>query len=121
MTDPADCPPEDPPPTPMPTDAGGTIWDAANQQVVRADQSGPGWNPARTATAGIPGTWGPAGLKPPVTPPATQTDVIQGKPVAVTASPTSAWTTGQYVQTQTAGAAGRVCWTGSNWVGGVAP
>lgn len=24
-------------------DAGGTLWDWPNQQVVRADQSGPGW------------------------------------------------------------------------------
>ena len=26
-------------------DAGGTLWDAPNQQVVRADQSGPGVQP----------------------------------------------------------------------------
>jgi hypothetical protein len=75
------------------------------------------WNPATGATAGIPGTWTPAGSNPPKT----VTDLAQGKPVTVTASPTTVWTTGQYVQTQTAGSAGRATWSGTDWVGGVAP
>ena len=70
--------------------------------------------PATTAYAGIPGSWGPDGC----TVPAAQANVIGSSIVAV---PTTPWTTGQHVQTQTAGAAGRVCWTGSAWVGGVAP
>jgi hypothetical protein len=69
---------------------------------------------ATTATAGIPGTWGPPGC----TVPANQVAVMNG---SITAVPDTAWTTGQHMQTQTAGAAGRVCWTGSAWVGGAAP
>lgn len=68
--------------------------------------------PATGATAGIPGTWTPAGSTPPASPAAM---------AGITASPTTPWTTGQHVQTATAGAAGRVTWTGTAWVGGVAP
>lgn len=67
---------------------------------------------ATGATAGIPGTW---------TPPGSTARSGPSDMAGVTASPTSAWTTGQYVQGTTAGAAGRVTWTGSAWVGGVAP
>jgi hypothetical protein len=70
--------------------------------------------PATTAYAGIPGDWGPVGCAVP----AAQANVIGSSIVAV---PTTPWTTGQHVQTLTAGAAGRVCWTGSAWVGGAAP
>jgi len=73
--------------------------------------------PATGATAGIPGTWTPAGSLVPASPAA----LSQSNPVRVVASPTTAWTTGQYVQTQTAGAAGRASWTGSAWVSGAAP
>lgn len=73
--------------------------------------------PASGATAGIPGTWTPAGAEPP----ADLQSLINGNPVTVTASPATAWTTGQYVQTRTAGAAGRATWTGTTWVGGAAP
>lgn len=73
--------------------------------------------PATGATAGIPGTWTPAGSKPPASVAALQA----GTPNTVTASPATAWTAGQYVQTRTTGAAGRATWTGSAWVGGVAP
>jgi hypothetical protein len=76
----------------------------------------PGGGPATGATAGIPGVWTPAGS----TPPASQLDAMQGRPYTIKATPATAWTTGQYVQTQTAGAAGRVTWTGTAWVGGVA-
>jgi hypothetical protein len=72
--------------------------------------------PSTGATAGIPGVWTPAGS----TPPASQVDAIAGRPYTIKASPATAWTTGQYVQTATAGAGGRVTWTGSAWVGGVA-
>jgi len=77
----------------------------------------PGSQPATGATAGIPGSWTPPGSLPPV-------DVahLQGNnPVAVTASPATAWTSGQFVQTRLAGAAGRATWTGTGWVGGAAP
>jgi hypothetical protein len=73
--------------------------------------------PATGATAGIPGSWTPAGWLPPASPAA----LTQSNPVAVKASPATPWTTGQYVQTQTAGVPGRATWTGTNWVSGVAP
>lgn len=71
---------------------------------------------ARGATAGIPGSWTPAGSIPPATP----ADLQGGRPVTVTASPATPWTTGQFVQTRLAGAPGRATWTGTGWVGGVA-
>ncbi len=73
--------------------------------------------PATGATAGIPGTWTPPGS----TPPADVAALQGGVPNAVTASPVTAWTSGQYVQTATVGAAGRATWTGTGWVGGAAP
>ena len=39
----------------------------------------------------------------------------------IVANPLTPWTSGQFVQTGTAGAAGRVTWSGSAWVGGAAP
>ena len=71
---------------------------------------------ATGATAGIPGTWTPAGSRAPLS----LADVVNGNPTVV-ANPLTPWTTGQYVQTRTAGAAGRVTWSGTNWVGGAAP
>lgn len=68
------------------------------------------------ATAGTPGTWTPAGS----TPPATVADLTAGTPNAVVASPTTAWTTGQYVQTAATGTSGRAHWDGSGWVTGAA-
>lgn len=67
---------------------------------------------ATGATAGIPGSWTPAGS----TPPASVASIG-----SVVATPATPWTTGQYVQTGTAGAAGRATWSGTAWVGGVAP
>lgn len=72
---------------------------------------------ATGATAGIPGTWTPAGS----TPPATVAALQAGTPNPVVASPATAWTAGQFVQTATVGTGGRATWTGTNWVGGVAP
>lgn len=72
---------------------------------------------ASGANAGIPGSWTPAGS----TPPSTVANLQAGIPVTVVASPATAWTTGQYVQTGTAGAPGEACWTGTGWVGGRAP
>jgi hypothetical protein len=68
--------------------------------------------PATGATAGTPGTWTPAGCTPPA-------DVASA--AGIVATPSTPWTTGQYVQTQTAGVAGRTSWSGTNWVGGAAP
>lgn len=69
--------------------------------------------PSTGATAGIPGTWSPAGSQPPVGGAAAMT--------GITATPGTAWTTLQYVQTRTPGAAGEVTWSGTAWVGGRAP
>jgi hypothetical protein len=69
------------------------------------------------ATAGTPGTWTPAGS----TPPPTVAALIAGSPVTVTASPATAWTTGQYVQTGTAGVPGQASWNGTAWVSGPRP
>jgi hypothetical protein len=68
---------------------------------------------ATTATAGTPGSFDG-------TPPASPAALIAGTPNVVTASPTSAWTTGQYVQTGTAGAAGHAYWNGTAWTNGTA-
>lgn len=73
--------------------------------------------PSTGATAGIPGTWTPAGS----TAPASQADVIAGRPYTIRASPQTGWTVGQYVQTLTGGAGGRVYWNGTVWVAGAAP
>jgi hypothetical protein len=69
--------------------------------------------PASIGYAGIPGDWGPVGCTVPVN----QAAVVGS---SIVASPTSAWTTGQYAQTQVAGAGGRVYWNGSAWVAGTA-
>jgi hypothetical protein len=69
---------------------------------------------ATGATAGTPGTWTPSGA----TPPATVADLIADVPNAVTASPTTAWTVGQYVQTGAAGAGGEASWDGAAWEAG---
>lgn len=73
--------------------------------------------PATGATAGTPGTWTPAGRLPAPSP----AMLAANNPVKVTASPATAWTTGQYVQTQTAGVGGRASWSGTAWVSGAAP
>lgn len=70
--------------------------------------------PATGATAGIPGSWTPAGAAAPA-------NLSAVAAAGIVASPATPWTTGQFVQTATAGAPGRVTWTGSAWVGGVAP
>lgn len=68
---------------------------------------------ATGATAGTPGTWTPSGS----TPPASVT-ALQGS--GITASPSAAWTTGQYMQTATASTPGQAHWDGSAWVAGPA-
>ena len=39
----------------------------------------------------------------------------------ITATPATAWTTGQYVQTGTAGAPGEAHWDSTDWVAGQPP
>ena len=71
---------------------------------------------ATGATAGTPGSFTPSGSTPPASPAA----LAAGTPNTVTANPATAWTTGQYVQTATAGTGGRSYWDGSAWVAGTA-
>lgn len=73
---------------------------------------GAGAEPATGATAGTPGTWTPSGSAAPA-------DAASAG--SVTASPTTAWTTGQYVHGSTSGTAGEMHWDGSAWVAGKAP
>jgi hypothetical protein len=70
---------------------------------------------ATGGTAGTPGTWTPGGSTPPAS-----VSALQGAAPPITASPGTAWTTGQYVQTLTAGIPGQAHWSGSAWVAGVA-
>lgn len=69
--------------------------------------------PATGATAGTPGSFTPSGSVVPASVPA----LISANP-PVLANPATAWTVGQYVQTQTSGVAGRGSWNGSAWVAG---
>ena len=62
---------------------------------------------ASGATAGTPGSWTPSGSTPPAS---------VGTIGSVTASPATAWTVGQYVQTGTAGVPGEASWNGTGWV-----
>jgi hypothetical protein len=73
-----------------------------------------GANPATGAQAGTPGTWIPSGSDVPA-------DAAGATSSSVLASPTTAWTTGQYVQGSTVGAAGQMYWNGTAWVTGQAP
>lgn len=68
---------------------------------------------ATGAAAGTPGTWTPSGSTPPASVAALQAG-------SVVASPATAWTTGQYVQTGTSGTAGEAHWSGTAWVAGKA-
>lgn len=73
------------------------------------------WKPKATgATAGIPGVFTPPGNRIPP-------NLAAMSAWGIVASPATPWTTGQFVQTGTAGAAGRVTWSGTSWVGGAAP
>jgi hypothetical protein len=66
---------------------------------------------ATGATAGTPGTWTPAGRTAPA-------NAAGATSAAITASPTTAWTVGQYVQGSTAGTPGEMHWTGTAWATG---
>jgi hypothetical protein len=71
-------------------------------------------NPATGATAGTPGTFSPVGSVPP-------SSVAALRQSGVTASPATAWTSGQYIQTGTAGTDGEAFWDGDTWEAGKAP
>lgn len=68
-------------------------------------------SPAISASTGAPGTFNPSGS----TAPATVDALISSD---LTASPATAWASGQYVQTGTVGAPGEAHWSGTAWVAG---
>lgn len=68
---------------------------------------------ATGATAGTPGTFTPTNAMKPGS-----FDLLVAE--GVVATPTTAWTTGQYVQTAEAGTAGRAYWNGTTWINGTA-
>ena len=76
-----------------------------------------GKQPATGATAGVPGTWSPAGSSLP----ASVAELRAGTPNSVTAAPANTWTAGQFVQTGTAGGPGEAHWDGTAWQEGRAP
>lgn len=84
---------------------------AADSEAVPPN---PGPGAASGATAGTPGAWTPAGATPPATVAALQAS-------AIVANPATAWATGEYVQTATAGAGGQAHWDGDSWEAGAAP
>lgn len=68
---------------------------------------------ATGATAGTPGTWTPSGSTPPA-------NAAGATSASIVATPSSAWTTGQYVQGSTAGTGGEMYWNGTAWTAGKA-
>lgn len=99
-------------------DFGGTFGDGSAGVATatwpllnKPDVSVPPAVAATGATAGIPGTWTPAGSTPPA-------DAAAAEAAGVTASPASDWTTGQYVQGSTAGAAGEMHYDTGAWTSG---
>jgi hypothetical protein len=91
--------------------------DANESRIVLGAGSGgstPGPVPATGATAGIPGTFTPPGSIPPA-------DAAAATTAGIVATPTTAWTEGQYVQGSTAGTAGEMYWSGTAWTAGQAP
>lgn len=76
-------------------------------------QIGGGAVPATGATAGTPGTWTPGGSTAPA-------DAAAANTAAITATPATAWTTGQFMQGSTVGTAGEMHWDGTTWQTGKA-
>ena len=81
-------------------------WDIVGDPVLSFDGAAVA---ATGATAGSPGSWTPAGSTPPAN---------LAAAAGLTASPNTAWTTGQSV---VLGDASSTHWDGSAWVAGVTP
>lgn len=84
-------------------------WPLAAKPDIQVPAAGVG--NATGASAGTPGLWQPSGATPP------STDV-EADTWGVTATPSTTWTTGEYVQGSTAGAAGEMFWDGTGWANG---
>jgi hypothetical protein len=105
--------------TPLSGDVGDAssfdlAWSISGWGSVPTTSTTPVVVAATGATAGIPGAWTPASS----TPPASVANLIAGTPNPVVATPATAWTVGQYIQTATAGAPGEATWDGTAWVAG---
>lgn len=87
-------------------------WPLAAKPAITVPTAGT--TPATGASAGTPGTWTPAGSVAP-------TNAAAAEVAGILASPTTAWTTGQYVQGTDVGTAGEMHWDGDSWVTGMAP
>jgi hypothetical protein len=99
----------------MPTipNVGYNAFDGNYQPIYGGTYYDPGVVKSTSGAAGTPGAWSAAGSVPPA-------DAGEAAYNAVTASPTSAWTTGQYTQGRNPAAAGQMHWTGSAWAAGKA-
>jgi hypothetical protein len=69
---------------------------------------------ATGATAGTPGSWTPSGSSAPASVSALQSS-------GIVASPATAWSTGEFMQTATLGPPGQAYWDGAAWAAGTAP
>jgi len=101
--------------------AGGSgEWTKTAANSIGCVEAGAGLSTSATVTGagspGTPGVWLPAGS----TPPASVTALQDALP-PIAATPATVWTTGQYIQTGTAGAAGEAHWDSTDWVAGRAP
>lgn len=92
-----------------------TAW-TTGQYILLGDGSHAKWSgtawvdiPATGATAGTPGTYTPAGASPPASP---------SSMGGITASPATAWTTGQHVLMRDG--TSKAYWNGSAWTAGTA-
>lgn len=92
---------------------GMVVTDVAPPPVTNGCQQ-IGYLDATGATAGIPGTWTPAGR-------VGAFNAADAEAKNITASPSTAWTTGQYVQGTLSGDDGKMYWDGDEWLAGDAP
>lgn len=100
----------------LPLDLGGDVNTRLTSDAAWPINGTPAWGthtpagPATGANAGTPGAWTPAGSTPPAT-----VAALQSAAPAIVASPTTAWTAGQYVA---CGDAAHAHWSGTAWVSG---
>ena len=86
-------------------------WPLAAKPTIEVPAAGPA--NASGAAAGTPGTWQPVGSTPP-------SNAAQATSWGVTATPSTTWATGEYVQGSTAGTGGEMFWDGTAWQAGKA-
>ncbi len=92
---------------------GYNAFDGSGNPVYGGNYYPPGVVKSTGGTAGTPGSWTAGGSVAPA-------HAAEAKANAVTASPATAWTTGQYNQGREPGVTGRMYWNGTTWVQGTA-